>query len=61
MLNSFHIEERVNHQIIRTLDLLQQGPIETVSEKGSHVVSVQDVAERAGVNDQFLRCMPIRD
>lgn len=50
MLNNTLIEERVDPRIIRTRNLLQQAFIQIVSEKGFHAVSVQDIAERAGVN-----------
>jgi len=50
MLHKAAKEEKIDPRVIRTRALLGQAFIESISQKGFQAVSVQDIAEKAGVN-----------
>lgn len=47
---SIETEEKLDPRVKRTRQMLEQAFMESVREKGFQAVSVQDIAERAGVN-----------
>ena len=49
-MSSTFPEEKLDPRVKRTRQLLEQAFLEVVSEKGFQAVSVQDIAEKAGVN-----------
>jgi AcrR family transcriptional regulator len=49
-MSSTFPEEKLDPRVKRTRQLLEQAFLEVASEKGFQAVSVQDIAEKAGVN-----------
>ncbi|MEW5831033.1 MAG: helix-turn-helix domain-containing protein, partial [Chloroflexota bacterium] len=47
---SIPTDETLDPRVKRTRNLLEQAFMEVVAEKGFQAVSVQDIAERAGIN-----------